>query len=117
MPIASELQLGADVEYIQLGGNVDLNRDNLVVICGPRISPLIAEVLKSDPVLQFERDDSGWFLIDKRPATPTTHRATIRRNGRVILRTCRGRSVRTVTAASSCSPASTQSAPTASSTT
>jgi hypothetical protein len=37
-----------------------------VVICGPRISPLIAEVLKTDPVLQFERDDSGWFLTDQR---------------------------------------------------
>jgi hypothetical protein len=64
--LARDLQLGAEVEYIQLGGNVDLNRDNLVVICGPRISPLIAEVLKSDPVLQFERDDSGWFLTDQR---------------------------------------------------
>jgi hypothetical protein len=64
--LARDLQLGAEVEYIHLGGNVDLNRDNLVVICGPRISPLIAEVLKSDPVLQFERDDSGWFLTDQR---------------------------------------------------
>jgi hypothetical protein len=64
--LARDLQLGAEVEYIQLGGNVDLNRDNLVVICGPRISPLIAEVLRSDPVLQFERDDSGWFLTDRR---------------------------------------------------
>jgi hypothetical protein len=64
--LARDLQLGAEVEYIQLGGDVDLNRDNLVVICGPRISPLIAEVLKSDPVLQFERDDSGWFLTDQR---------------------------------------------------
>jgi hypothetical protein len=64
--LARDLQLGAEVEYIQLGGNVDLNRDNLVVICGPRISPLIAEVLKTDPVLQFERDDSGWFLTDRR---------------------------------------------------
>jgi hypothetical protein len=44
---------------------VDLNRDNLVVICGPRISPLIAEVLKTDSVLQFERDDSSWFLTDQ----------------------------------------------------
>jgi hypothetical protein len=63
--LARDLQLGAEVEYIQLGGNVDLNRDNLVVICGPRISPLIAEVLKTDPVLQFERDDSSWFLTDQ----------------------------------------------------
>jgi hypothetical protein len=63
--LARDLQLDAEVEYIQLGANVDLNRDNLVVICGPRISPLIAEVLKSDPVLQFEHDDSGWFLTDQ----------------------------------------------------
>jgi hypothetical protein len=71
--LARDLQLGAEVEYIQLGGTVDLNRDNLVVICGPRISPLIAEVLKTDPVLQFEFDDSGWFLTDQR--TGQTYRS------------------------------------------
>lgn len=58
--LARDLHLGAEVEYIQLGGSVDLNRDDLVVICGPRISPLIAEVLKTDPVLQFRDERSGF---------------------------------------------------------
>jgi hypothetical protein len=44
---------------------INLNRDNLVVICGPRLSPLIAQVLASDHHLGFEQDDAGWYLIDR----------------------------------------------------
>jgi hypothetical protein len=37
------------------------------VICGPRLSPVVGEVLQSDPVLGFEQDDDGrWFLRDRR---------------------------------------------------
>lgn len=65
--LARDLQLGAEVEYIPLGGVIDLNRDDLIVICGPRISPLIADVLTADPVLRFEVDDQGqWFLTDRK---------------------------------------------------
>jgi hypothetical protein len=37
------------------------------VICGPRLSPVIREVLQSDPSLGFDQDDAGrWLLQDRR---------------------------------------------------
>ena len=35
------------------------------MICGPRLSPLIAQVLASDHNVGFEHDDAGWYLIDR----------------------------------------------------
>jgi hypothetical protein len=65
--LARDLQLDATAEYIPLGGEVDLNRDNLIVICGPRLSSVVREVLQSDPVLGFDQDDDGrWLLQDRR---------------------------------------------------
>jgi hypothetical protein len=65
--LARDLQLEATVEYIPLGGELDLNRDNLIVICGPRLSPVVRQVLESDPVLGFDQDDAGrWLLLDRR---------------------------------------------------
>jgi transcriptional regulator with XRE-family HTH domain len=71
--LARTLGFDAHYEIIQPPGLVDLNRDNLVVICGPRLSPVVAQVLASDPNLAFEHDDRGWYLIDH--ATHTTYRS------------------------------------------
>ena len=71
--LARTLGLDAQYEVIPPPGMVDLNRDNLVVICGPRLSPIIAQVLASDPNLGFAQDDQGWFLVDH--ATGTTYRS------------------------------------------
>ena len=62
--LAEEVGLEISFERIPLGGNVKLNRPNLVVICGPRLSPLIEQILESDPHLRFDKDDKGWFLSD-----------------------------------------------------
>ncbi len=65
--LARDLQLGATIEYIPTSGKVDLNRNNLIVICGPKISATIAEALTADPVLHFDSDEHGrWFLVDQR---------------------------------------------------
>jgi hypothetical protein len=71
--LARTLGLDAQYEVIPPPGLVDLNRDNLVVICGPRLSPIIAQVLASDPNLGFARDDYGWHLVDH--ATGTSYRS------------------------------------------
>ena len=71
--LARTLGLDAQYEVIPPPGMVDLNRDNLVVICGPRLSPIIAQVLASDPNLGFAHDDRGWYLVDH--ATGTTYRS------------------------------------------
>ena len=67
--------MGLDTEYevIQPPGFVRLNRENLIVICGPRLSPLISQVIESDPVIVFDRDDKGWYLRDT--STDITYRS------------------------------------------
>jgi hypothetical protein len=65
--LARSLRLEPTSETIPVGGRFDLNRPNLVVISGPRISTSIAQVLAQDPVLQFERAADGpWTLVDRR---------------------------------------------------
>ncbi|WP_432089119.1 sigma-70 family RNA polymerase sigma factor [Streptomyces sp. bgisy095] len=63
--LAEEVGLEISFERIPLGGNVRLNRTNLVVICGPRLSPLIEQILESDPHLRFGKDEDGWYLTDR----------------------------------------------------
>ncbi|MDX2565045.1 sigma-70 family RNA polymerase sigma factor [Streptomyces sp. TX20-6-3] len=63
--LAEDIGLEISFERIPLGGNVRLNRTNLVVICGPRLSPLIEQILESDPHLRFGKDDDGWHLTDR----------------------------------------------------
>lgn len=63
--LAVEVGLEIGFERIPLGGNVRLNRNNLIVICGPRLSPLIEQILEGDPHLRFGRDEDGWHLIDR----------------------------------------------------
>ncbi|RJQ66270.1 sigma-70 family RNA polymerase sigma factor [Pseudonocardiaceae bacterium YIM PH 21723] len=51
-------------EVIPVGGAINLNRPNLTVICGPRLSPQLAQILESDSNLSFEKDQFGWYLVD-----------------------------------------------------
>jgi hypothetical protein len=70
---ARELGLSARYEVVQPPGMIDLNRDNLIVACGPRLSPLIEQVLHADRRFQFAKDQDGWHLIDRE--TDTVHRS------------------------------------------
>jgi transcriptional regulator with XRE-family HTH domain len=63
--LLQDLQLSATHEVIPSSGMVQLNRPNLVVICGPRLSPLLAQVIESDPFLGFAEDERGWYLVDR----------------------------------------------------
>ncbi|WP_125808185.1 sigma-70 family RNA polymerase sigma factor [Actinoplanes sp. ATCC 53533] len=54
-----------ETEYIVSPGLIDLNREGLVVVCGPRRSPLIAQMLAADERYGFGKDDQGWYLMDK----------------------------------------------------
>lgn len=65
--LAHSLQLTADIEYIPTTGELDLNRDSLVIVCGPKTSPVTATALAADPRLSFETlEDGRWVLIDRR---------------------------------------------------
>jgi hypothetical protein len=59
------LQLDAEAELIPPPGIIRLNRSNLVVICGPRLSPILGQILESDEHLGFNKDIDGWYLQDK----------------------------------------------------
>ncbi|TDE12700.1 sigma-70 family RNA polymerase sigma factor [Jiangella asiatica] len=72
--LARSLRLDVEYEQIPTTGKVNLNRDNLIVICGPRLSEPVANVLSRDPVIQFERAPDGpWTLHDTR--TSATYRS------------------------------------------
>jgi hypothetical protein len=64
--LARDLQLEASFEYIPEDGAINLNRDNLIVICGPRISPPVRATYETDPIVRWEHDAAGWYLTDKR---------------------------------------------------
>jgi transcriptional regulator with XRE-family HTH domain len=67
--LASTLSLTVDEEeeLVPPPGLVDLNRNNLAVLIGPRISSLIAQVVAGDPVIQWRRDKRGhWYLVDSK---------------------------------------------------
>ncbi|WP_329273840.1 sigma factor-like helix-turn-helix DNA-binding protein [Streptomyces sp. NBC_01451] len=58
------MKLEAKYEVVPPTGMINLNRDNHVVICGPRLSPIVAQVLEGDDNLRFEKD-RAWHLVDQ----------------------------------------------------
>ncbi|MGW4440154.1 sigma-70 family RNA polymerase sigma factor [Streptomyces sp. NPDC004596] len=67
---------GLDVtsEHVPVTGEIDLNRDGLIVVCGPRMSQEMWDIYAQDPVLHWERAEDGpWTVVDRR--TGTVHRS------------------------------------------
>jgi transcriptional regulator with XRE-family HTH domain len=63
--LALRLGLTPRFETIPIGGEIDLDRPNLLVICGPRISPQVAALLERDAHLRFvNAPDGPWTLHD-----------------------------------------------------
>jgi transcriptional regulator with XRE-family HTH domain len=69
---AEDYGLKVSYETITPDGSFDLERPNIVAICGPRISAAIGAILATDPVLAFVHSDRGpWTLLNRR--TGRTH--------------------------------------------
>ena len=65
--IAHSMRLAATVEYIPTNGQINLNREALIVVCGPKTSPVTAAAIARDPRLAFELSTQGrWELEDRR---------------------------------------------------
>lgn len=65
MELAQTYQLDTDKETVSPPGLFDLNRNNLVAMAGPRLFPLVGQILASDPNIRFEVDAEGeWTLRD-----------------------------------------------------
>lgn len=62
--LVEDLGLTSTYEVVRPPGSIRLNRNGLVVICGPRHSSLIEQVLESDDKLSFKEDADGWHLVD-----------------------------------------------------
>jgi N-dimethylarginine dimethylaminohydrolase len=52
--LARTLGLETRYEVVHPPCMINVNRDNLIVICGPRLSPLIAQLLESDRHIRGE---------------------------------------------------------------
>ncbi|MEV6191175.1 sigma-70 family RNA polymerase sigma factor [Streptomyces sp. NPDC051920] len=60
---------GLDVhsEHVSVSGEIDLDRDGLVVVCGPRMSQQMWDTYGQDPVLRWKQADDGpWTVVDGR---------------------------------------------------
>lgn len=53
------------VEVVSPPGNVNLNRQGLIVLGGPRILPFVGQILEADVHLGFGEDNEGRFLVDR----------------------------------------------------
>ncbi|SBW21053.1 hypothetical protein FDG2_1877 [Candidatus Protofrankia californiensis] len=73
--LARTMGLQATYEVVPPPGFVTLNRTNLIVLCGPRLSPLVAQVLESDISLGFDHDADGWYLANHE--TGALHRSPL----------------------------------------
>lgn len=63
---------GLDVtsEHVPVSGEIDLDRDGLVVVCGPRMSQQMWDTYAQDPVLHWEQAQDGpWTVADRRTGT------------------------------------------------
>ncbi|MFD5109238.1 sigma-70 family RNA polymerase sigma factor [Streptomyces cinereoruber] len=66
LALAQSLQLDGELQYIPVSGEIDLNRDDLVVVCGPKSSDAVAAVFGQDPRLAFETlPDGRWALVER----------------------------------------------------
>lgn len=62
---AATYSLNARMESVPPPGLVNLNRENLVVLGGPRMFPMVAQLLEGDPFLRYELDENDkWSLLD-----------------------------------------------------
>lgn len=64
--LAKSFGLAIASDNVTIDGQIDLNRPNLVVVCGPRMSEAMQTAYDTDPVIRWECDDLGWLLRDTR---------------------------------------------------
>jgi hypothetical protein len=63
--LARSVGLEVSQEHVGLDGKIDLDRPGLIVICGPRLSTVMADLFAADPVLKWEQAPDGpWALRD-----------------------------------------------------
>lgn len=65
--LVRSFDMGTVADHVSVEGQVDLNRPNLVVVCGPAMSSAMRESYAKDPVLRWDHPEKGlWLLTDTR---------------------------------------------------
>ncbi|MFE2998401.1 sigma-70 family RNA polymerase sigma factor [Nocardia sp. NPDC059246] len=59
----------------------ELPEGDTVIICGPKSAPVARRLLDTDPVLDFERTDEGWWITDAK--TGQRHSSPYRRDSSI----------------------------------
>ncbi|MET9366758.1 sigma-70 family RNA polymerase sigma factor [Streptomyces griseoflavus] len=68
--LARSYGLAVTSEHVPVSGEIDLNRDGLVVVCGPRMSQDMWNTYAQDPVLRWEKAEDGpWTVVDRLTGT------------------------------------------------
>ncbi|MEU8272656.1 hypothetical protein AB0B89_36610, partial [Sphaerisporangium sp. NPDC049002] len=63
--LAASMDLVVETRPVAMHDHLDLNRDNLLVLMGPRTSVLIAQAITADPAIKWRRDQEGrWHIVD-----------------------------------------------------
>jgi hypothetical protein len=63
--LAASHRLDVDVLRVSPPGLVELNQDNLVILAGPRLFPMVGQILQGDPNIRFAQEEDGaWVLRD-----------------------------------------------------
>ncbi|PSK88736.1 hypothetical protein CLV63_12922 [Murinocardiopsis flavida] len=71
--LVRSFELDVVEDHVSVDGRIDLNRPNLVVICGPAMSDAMRTAYATDPVLQWENPEPLWWqLRDTRTGTAYT---------------------------------------------
>ncbi|MGH8932894.1 MAG: hypothetical protein ACRDZO_20295 [Egibacteraceae bacterium] len=65
--LCERIDLGVDRGYVAPDGEVDFSPEALVLVCGPKSSPVVNRLLATtEPAFEFSQDQAGrWRFVDK----------------------------------------------------
>jgi len=65
--LCERMDLGVDRGYVAPDGEVDFSPEALVLVCGPKSSPVVNRLLSmTEPAFDFSQDQAGrWRFVDK----------------------------------------------------
>lgn len=65
--LVRSFDLDVQSEHVPLSGEIDLDRDGLIVVCGPHMSEDMRSTYAKDPVLRWQQaDGEPWTIADER---------------------------------------------------
>jgi hypothetical protein len=69
--LCERMDLGVDRGYVAPDGEVDFSPEALVLVCGPKSSPVVDRLLAAtEPAFEFSQDQAGrWRFVDKTTGT------------------------------------------------